>query len=191
MQIEALLESWGLPALVLGGALDADSAALLGGAVAGRGHFSFVGAALAVALGGALHDHVWFGLARLSRRNAAVRRILARPAARTWLDRLSRRPLAGSFVIRFIPGARTIGPVVLGSSGLGWPAYAAVEAVAVLAWGFVMTALGTGAGRAVEALFGRMPLPHHLGIILAGAVAVGFALWAVRRARRARTGPGD
>ena len=68
---------------------------------------------------------------------------------------------------------------------------AAVEAVAVLAWGFVMTALGTGAGRAVEALFGRMPLPHHLGIILAGAVAVGFALWAVRRARRARTGPGE
>jgi membrane protein DedA with SNARE-associated domain len=171
MSIESLIDAWGIPALFLGGALEGDTVAMIGGAIAHRGDLSFLAAALSSSLGAAFADQAWFHSARRFRDASVVRAIADRPTARSLMAKAGRYPALAIMSFRFVPGTRTIAPVVLGLSNVSRTMFIILNLISVFVWGFTMTAVGFGAGRVLEAIVGRLPLHHHLGIILAVAAA--------------------
>lgn len=185
MILENLIQTWGLPALFAGGVFEGDTVAMLGGALAHRGHLGFWAAAGTVGAGAALADQLWFHLARAHRERAFIRRIAARPAAMRVMALVARRPVLAIVGFRFVWGMRTIGPVALGVSEVPGGLYVALNLMSVAVWAVLMTGLGYGAGRAVEQLFGRLPLAHHLGLAGLAILALVAAFALLRRLRPA------
>lgn len=172
MTLESLITDWGLPALFVGGFFEGDTVAMLGGAVAHRGHLGFWPAAAAVSAGAAAADQMWFHLARARRDSALVTRIAARPAAQRLFRLIGRRPVLAVIGFRFVWGMRTIGPVVLGLSAVPRGLYVPLNLLAVAVWGLMMTAIGYGAGQVITHLAGHLPLHRHLGLVLAAALVI-------------------
>jgi membrane protein DedA with SNARE-associated domain len=182
MTLESLITDWGLPALFAGGFFEGDTVAMLGGAVAHRGHLGFWSAAGAVSAGAAAADQMWFHLARARRHSALVTRIAARPAAQRLFGLIARRPVPAILGFRFVWGMRTIGPVVLGLSAVPRGLYVPLNLLAVAIWGLMMTAAGYGLGQAITRLAGHLPLHRHLALALGLAVLI-VALAALLRLR--------
>ncbi len=173
MTLEILITDWGLPALFAGGFFEGDTVAMLGGAVAHRGHLGFWPAAAAVSAGAAAADQMWFNLARARRHSALVTRIAARPAAQRLFCLIARRPVLAVMGFRFVWGMRTLGPVVLGLSAVPRGLYVPLNLLAVAVWGVMMTAIGYGAGQLITHLAGHLPLHRHLALVLGLAVLLG------------------
>ena len=104
-----------------------------------------------------------------------------------WLQRY------GAWVVvsvRFLYGFRIAGPVLIGASGMAWTRFAAFNALGAVLWAVLLTGLGWFFGQAAQALLGKAQLYEGwlaLGVIV---VALGYALWSRRRARRS-AGPGQ
>ena len=104
-----------------------------------------------------------------------------------WLQRY------GAWVVvsvRFLYGFRIAGPVLIGASGMAWTRFAAFYAVGAVLWAVLLTGLGWFFGQAAQALLGKAQ--HYEGWLALGVivVALGYALWSRRRARRG-AGPGQ
>lgn len=179
MSLESLITGWGPPAVFLGAFLEGETAATLGGMMAHRagpgglsGPFGMGGMAAA---GAFLADQMWFLTARHLPDRGAMARLRAKARASRLAAGLERRRHVAAFLFRFLPGARIVGPVLLAQTGIGWPAFAAANALAVAIWATVFTALGYHFGLAAEAALGRLAAHHWL--ILAGLAGVaGLAL---------------
>ena len=190
MRFEHLIETLGLPGMVVGTILEGDVVAFLGGVLAHRGLFAFEAAALAGALGAFLVDNLFFWIGRhmIGRhmgQRGFVRRLLDRPGVERWHGVLRRHPVLAVLGFRYVYGMKSAGAVLIGTTGLTWFRFAVLDALAVVLWCNALMALGYGAGRTIEAALGRQHLALHLGLalglflVLAGAAF----LWA-RRARK-------
>ena len=82
------------------------------------------------------------------------------------------------------------GPVLIGASGMAWTRFAAFNALGAVLWAVLLTGLGWFFGQAAQALLGKAQ--HYEGWLALGVivVALGYALWSRRRARRG-AGPGQ
>jgi membrane protein DedA with SNARE-associated domain len=190
MSVESLIQSFGLPALFLGGLLEGDGAGLVGGALSHRGAFSPLAAWAALAAGAALADQTWFALARSHRDSAVLSRLAHRPAAQRFLTLADSRPALASMAFRFLFGLRTLGPVALGLSRVPARIFIPCNLIAVALWAGLCTALGYGAGHLLHRLFGRLDAGPHLGLVL-GLAAVALAVVALlHHLRRRRRPPG-
>ncbi len=181
MQLEALIASWGPPALFLGGTVEGDGAAILGGALAHRGHIGFLPAWIAVSAGGFVLDQGWFLAGRVFRAHPRIARITSGPAAQRGLALVRRRALPAALAARFLPGMRLAAPVALGASGFPWAVFAPANLAAVLAWGLVFTGVGYGAGAGLAAVAGRLTVGQDLALLAALAALAAGALALVRR----------
>lgn len=187
--VSSLIESWGLPALFLGGLVEGDGAGVLGGALAHRGAFPPLAAFAAVTGGAALADQLWFHMARHHRKAPWLRRLVARPAAARLLALAEHRPVLASMAFRFVWGLRTLGPLALGLSAVPARLYVPCSLLAVTAWGALVTALGYGAGHLIERLFGRLETASHLALVL-GLMLAALALVALLHHLRRRGAQG-
>ncbi|WP_395541963.1 DedA family protein [Neotabrizicola sp. sgz301269] len=190
MSVESLIQSFGLPALFLGGLVEGDGAGLVGGALAHRGAFPVCAAWAALSLGALLADQAWFALARSHRDSPRLARLVARPAAQRFLGLADRRPALASLAFRFVFGLRTLGPVALGLSQVPARIFIPCNVIAVAIWGALFTALGYGAGQILHRIFGRLAPGVHLGLVL-GLVAAALVIVAlVHHLRSRRLPPG-
>jgi membrane protein DedA with SNARE-associated domain len=162
MQLEALVSTLGLPGLVIGSALEGEAVTFLGGAMAHRGLFPFEAAALAAATGAVLSDQTVFWAGRLFGRRAWVQQQLARGAVGRLRMRLEGSPDLFILGFRFIYGAK------------------------VLVWAHLWTAIGYGAGLAIERVFGRLPFHLHASMLVALVLAGSLAAFAWHRMRQGR-----
>ncbi|MBS0564766.1 MAG: DedA family protein [Proteobacteria bacterium] len=181
MTLEHLLETWGLPALFCGSIVEGDGVALLGGVLAHRGIFPFEAAALVLAAGAFAVDQSMYFLGRHGARLGFVRRLVARPATRGLLDRIGRRPVAFCLVFRFLYGLKTLGALAIGAAGVPALTFLALDVVVCLAWAHLLAAIGFGAGHAIEATFGRLPLHRHLTVALGALLLFGGMFLMIRR----------
>ncbi|WP_417723851.1 DedA family protein [Salipiger sp.] len=191
MHPEHLIQTLGLPGLVLGAVVEGDTVTFLGGVLAHRHLFPFEAVALAATLGGVIADNICFLIGRRAGQGALARRVLARPAARALHSRLTRHPEAAILGVRFLYGMKTVGAMMVGTTAIPWARFAAINAVAVLIWAHVLAALGYGAGAAIVAAFGHHELHIHLGVALLVFVLGAALLWPVIRWRRKRKDGGS
>lgn len=188
MSIDSLIQSFGLPALFLGGLVEGDGAGLVGGALAHRGAFPVLAAWAALSLGALVADQAWFALARFHRDSPRLTRLIARPAAQRFLALAERRPALASMAFRFLFGLRTLGPIALGLSQVPARIFIPCNVIAVALWGALFTALGYGAGQVLHRLFGRLAPGAHLGLVL-GLTAVALGIVALVHHLRGRRRP--
>ncbi|MCB2114805.1 MAG: VTT domain-containing protein [Rhodobacteraceae bacterium] len=179
MSLEQLLSDWGLPAILAGTILEGDAVAFLGGVLAHRRLVPFEAAALAATAGAFIVDQVVFQIGRHVARFPRARRVLEARAARRILGWIDRRPGLMCAGFRFLYGMKTIGALAIGASSVTLARFALFDLLGCAVWAHVLTALGYGAGQAIERLFGRLAVHHHLGLALGLGLAAlaALALW--------------
>ena len=190
MDLAALLGTYGYWAVALGCLLEGETVLLLAGFAAHRGYLQWPVVVAVAAAAGFAGDMAFF---LLGRRFAP--QILARgpqvAAQRQRLDGWLQRYDAWVVVsVRFLYGFRIAGPVLIGASGMAWTRFAAFNALGAVLWAVLLTGLGWFFGQAAQALLGKAQ--HYEGWLALGVivVALGYALWSRRRARRG-AGPGQ
>jgi membrane protein DedA with SNARE-associated domain len=181
LAIEQFLSVWGLPAVFVFSAAEGEGAAFFGGVMAHRGLFPFESAALAAAAGAFLIDQALFHAGRHAARFAFARRLLSRPSAQSVMQTVRNRPTLFGLSIRFLYGLKTVGTLALGASGLNPLRFALLDFVSAAAWGHIVTGFGYGAGRAIEAVLGKLALHVHLSTALVIAVVLIASAELIRR----------
>ena len=151
---------------------EGDTVAILAGSLAHRKVLSYPGVVLAVSLGAALSDQLWYWIGRIAVRRAWVQRRLRSRGAAPLMRTVERRPDLAMLGFRFVLGTRAVVPLALGATGVSAVRFTVLDAVAVLAWAVLLTGAGFGAGVVIEGLLGRLELGRHLLLILLCAFAV-------------------
>lgn len=185
MHLESLIESYGLLAILLGTAFEGETAAFLGGVAAHRHLLTYASASLAAAIGSFTADQAFFYAGRYLARFAYIQSMIRKPAVARVNALLERHPTGFIFVFRFLPGLRTISPVVIGTTSIPSLRFLILNAIAALVWGQLFTGAGYLFGQGIENVLGRLSLHIHLLIALAVALVLLLAGSAIRRYRAA------
>ncbi len=187
MNLETLVQHYGLVALFLGAGIEGEAVVVAGGLLAHQGLMPLPGACAAAAGGSFLADQAWFAVGRSQRDRAWVQRIRTRPAFARALQALERHPKGFIFAFRFIYGLRTVSPIAIGTAGVAPRLFLAVNAVAAVVWGIVFSTVGYLFGREFEAFMGRFhPHGHRLWIVVGALVATGLVVGGIHWLRTRR-----
>lgn len=185
MSLDQIVQTLGLPGVVIGSVLEGEGVAFLSGVFAHRHIFPFEAAALAVFLGAVIVDNAMFAVGRYGGQSGRAQRILSHHRVTRLRDLLDRQQTKVVLGFRFVYGMKTIGPILIGTSRIGWARFALLDAAAALAWAHLWVAIGYGVGTTIQALFGRMKLEIHAAIALAVFLVLAGAGWyAMRRWRQ-------
>ncbi len=184
MNVDALVQHYGLVALFVGAGLEGEAAVIAGGLLAHQGLIPLPGAMAAAAAGSFTADQGWFTVGRRLREHRWVARLRAKPAFARALHALERHPRGFIFAFRFIYGLRTVSPIAIGTSRVPQRLFLPVNAAAAAIWGVVFTTIGYLFGDAFERFVGRL---HPHGRVLWAVVVAGLllGLWHWHRGRRA------
>ena len=171
--MEEVIVRYGLLAIFLGAGIEGEPFALAGGVLAHRHWLSPWAVTLAAIGGSCCIDQVWFHLSRNFRRSSLIQRIVGRPAFQRSLALIERHPARFVLLFRFAYGLRAITAVAVGTSRMRVGRFAALNIVAATVWGVVFTALGYGAGPALEAAQARYgPVLTAASVGISGLVVV-------------------
>lgn len=171
-------------ALFVGFVVPGETAAILGGVAASRGHASLTLICAVVVAAAILGDSVGYeigaryGTRLLSLRVLRRRRVLIEAAQTT----LARRGGPAVFLGRFVAFLRAIMPFLAGTSHMRYRRFLAYNAAGGLVWGVGSVLLGYLAGNsytAIEKTFGRAA-----ALVVAALVVIGLIVWSIRRRRR-------
>jgi membrane-associated protein len=174
-------------ALFIGFVLPGETAAVLGGVAASRGHASLP-VMLAVVVGAAIiGDTVGYEIGRhlgprILRSRALRKRSDRIDAAR---EQLARRGGGAVFLGRFVAFFRATMPALAGTAGMRYPKFLAFNAAGGLVWGTAVVLLGYLAGNSyatIEKTFGRAT-----ALIVLTVAVIAVAVWRVRRRSARRT----
>ncbi len=170
-------------ALFVGFVLPGETAAILGGVAASRGHVPFA-AVLAVVLAAAvLGDSVGYEVGRhlgtrILRWEPLEKRRERIDAAR---DFLARRGGTAVFLGRWTAFLRAVMPALAGTAHMPYRRFLAFNAAGGIAWGVTVVLVGYLAGESyarIEKLVGR-----GAAVVIAAVVVAGVVFWQVRRRR--------
>ncbi|RDG30541.1 DedA family protein [Streptomyces corynorhini] len=170
-------------ALFFGFVLPGETAAILGGVLAGQGKVSLWWLTAVVVLAAVLGDSTGYALARHFGDRILTTRTLRRRQERTDRARemIRERGAWAVFLARFVAFLRALMPALAGLSGMPYRRFLLFNALGGLSWGVSCTVLGYFAGAA----FTR--IESKVGVIAVAAVAavvlVALAVWGLRRRR--------
>jgi membrane protein DedA with SNARE-associated domain len=185
MDIGGLLQEHIYCAIVLGSLLEGETTVVLAGYAAHQG-YAPLPAVMALAAGiNFLLDLAWFGLGRwrgpqLMLRFPALRRGVDRVRPRLHLHR--RKAI---FMVRFLYGLRTAGPIAFGMAGVPVREFMVFNALGAIAWALLFASLGYGFGRVISVFLGHLVRYEQLaaGVIIVVGLCV---LWWRHHRRRMR-----
>lgn len=168
-------------ALFVGFVVPGETAALLGGVAASRGHVSVVSVAVVAVLAAIVGDTVGYEVGRhvgprVLRLKALERRAERLEAAQ---DLLARRGGAAVFLGRWVAFFRAVMPALAGTVRMPYPTFLAYNAAGGLVWGTVVVAAGYLAGTSyaeVERTVGR-----GSAVVVLAVVLVGLLVWRLRK----------
>ena len=174
-------------ALFVGFVLPGETAAVLGGVAASRGHASLP-VMLAVVVGAAiLGDTVGYEIGRHLGPRILRSRVLQKRSERldAAREQLARRGGAAVFLGRFVAFFRATMPALAGTAGMRYPKFLAFNAAGGLVWGSAAVLVGYLAGNSyatIEKTFGRAT-----ALIVLVIVVIAVVVWRVRRRAGRRT----
>jgi membrane protein DedA with SNARE-associated domain len=190
MDLSALIAAYGYPVVFAGALLEGETILVLAGVAAHLGYLSLAKVIAAAALGGFLGDQLYFflgrryGLAALDRFPAAK---AVAPRVEALVVRHRRLVVPA---LRFAYGVRTVGPIVVGASGMSALEFAALNALGALAWAVLFGGAGYLFGQAVIAFLGKARVVEEALFVAAAVITVIAVLVYRRRRRRAAQGTG-
>ena len=174
-------------ALFVGFVLPGETAAVLGGVAASRGHATLP-AMLAVVVGAAIiGDTIGYEIGRHLGPRILRSRVLKNRGERldAAREQLARRGGAAVFLGRFVAFLRATMPALAGTAGMPYPRFLAFNAAGGLVWGSAVVLLGYLAGNSyatIEKTFGRATALTVLAVVVVAVV-----VWRVRRRSARRT----
>lgn len=185
MSFESLIEAYGYPALFLGTLVEGEAAVTIGAFLAHQGYLQMGGVFLAAFLGTFTGAHLAFhagrqgGMALLEGKPAWLSRV------RRVHDLFDRHQVIAILGFRFLYGARTVTPFVIGMSHISVARFAALNAVGSMIWALVIGSAGYAFGRILQSLLSD--LRQYEMWVIAAIVLVAVVAWLVSRrtARRA------
>jgi membrane protein DedA with SNARE-associated domain len=171
-------------ALFVGFVIPGETAAVLGGVIASRGHVSYPLMAVTVVLAAVVGDTVGYEVGRHFGPRIIAVKVLARHRERiaSAQDSLRRRGGAAVFLGRFVAFFRAVMPALAGASRMHYPRFLAYNAAGGLVWGIGFTLLGYLAGNSysrIEKAVGR-----DAAAAVAVIVVVAIIAWRVREHRK-------
>jgi membrane-associated protein len=145
---------FGEAALFIGFVLPGETAVIVAGVVASRGHVNVVLLCILVVVAAIAGDSVGYAVgAKYGHRLLGLKILQSRRESldRT-LDALSRRGLTYVFIGRFTAFLRAVIPGLAGMSRLHYRRFLAANAAGALCWGVLYTLLGYFAGHALDSI---------------------------------------
>jgi membrane-associated protein len=176
-------------ALFLGFVIPGETAAILGGVDASRGHVALWAVGLGVVAAAIVGDSVGYEVGR-----AIGPRVLRARPLRRHRDRLAaaqeflaRRGGWAVFLSRFTAFFRAVMPALAGSARMPYRRFLLFNALGGAVWGVGAVGLGYVAGNSYQAV--QHTVGRGAALLVAVAVVTGVLLWRLRehRARRERT----
>jgi membrane protein DedA with SNARE-associated domain len=174
-------------ALFVGFVVPGETAAIIGGVAASRGHVSLALICAVVVVAAIAGDSIGYEIGarygvRLLSLGVLRRRRQRIDAARSIL---ARRGGLAVFLGRFVAFLRAVMPFLAGASHMRYRRFLAFNAAGGLAWGVGTVVLGYLAGNsyaAIEKTFGR-----DAAFVVASIAVIGLIVWTIRRRRRETT----
>ncbi|MEV4972384.1 DedA family protein [Streptomyces scopuliridis] len=173
-------------AFFFGLVLPGETAAVLGGLLAGHGEVSVWWLTVVVVAAAILGDSTGYAVS-----HHYGDRILATRSLRRRQHQVERaremirvRGASAVFVARFIAFLRALMPALAGLSDMPYRRFLLFNALGGLCWGVSCTAVGYFAGAAFTRI--ESQLGQITGAVIAGVVVLALAVWAYRRHRRTR-----
>lgn len=181
------ISAFGPAAILLGSAVEGQTAALVGGTMARQHLISPALAFAAAAVGSGVIDHALFVLGRSFRGTRFVRRTSKKAAFARALDLIERYPAGFILSFRFLYGLRAAGPVAIGVTRISQARFAVLNALGAGIWAAAFVGLGYMFGPAL--MHATRALADRAGPVVlggcVGALVVAFAVWRWRARRTA------
>jgi membrane protein DedA with SNARE-associated domain len=171
-------------ALFVGFVLPGETAAVLGGVAASRGHVPLAAVLAVVLVAAVVGDSVGYEVGR----HLGTRILRWEPLQKrrqridTARDFLARRGGAAVFLGRWTAFFRAVMPALAGTAHMPYRRFLAFNVAGGIAWGVTVVLVGYLAGESytrIEKLVGR-----GAAIVIAVVVVAGLVVWQVRRRRR-------
>jgi membrane protein DedA with SNARE-associated domain len=145
---------FGEAALFIGFVLPGETAVIVAGVVASRGHVNVVLLCVVVVVSAIAGDSVGYAVGAKYGHRLLTLKILKsrRESLDRTLDALSRRGLTYVFIGRFTAFLRAVIPGLAGMSRLHYRRFLAANAAGAVAWGVLYTLLGYFAGHALDSI---------------------------------------
>lgn len=185
--LDALVLRWGYLAVGVGTMLEGETVLLAAGALAHKGLLRLPWVMLAAFIGGVANDMLWFFVGRHAGRPLLLRwPRLAKHAG--VVDRwIARNVTVFVLSFRFLPGVRTVGPILLGASQFSIPRFLALNALGAAGWSVLVGLFGYGIGASLHALLGRATRAEEAAAV---GLALAVVLWLiVKRREKSVDGP--
>ncbi len=184
LTLQALVTTYGYPALILGTFLEGETILVIGGFLAHRGYLDLPLVMLAAFTGTLAGDQLFFWLGRTRGLTFLERKPLWRPQvdkARALLESHQSAVIVG---FRFLYGIRSVTPFAIGMSGFAFKKFVFLNAIGALVWAITVGAGGYLFGQALEIALGDVR--HYECQIIVAMVGVGIIVWIIHRYRRKR-----
>jgi membrane protein DedA with SNARE-associated domain len=173
VNLEHLIQQYGLAAVLIGSAIEGDFTLILAGVFAHLGYFPFPLAVAAGVIGTYVGDFAWYALGRLRGPRFRAGGFYQRVGPR--IERLARRLGAAQLIAaRFVYGTKAASMVFWGLHGMPLARFALVDAVACVIGALVFAGLGYGVSGSATALLGHVRRVQLwlLGVLVVGAILV-------------------
>src|SRR5471030_240067 len=189
-----LISQYGYIAVLIGSMIEGDGVAVLGGIAARHGYLEFLATVGMASLGGMFSDQLLFFLGR--RYGDTLLRRFRRHKDRIdhVRDLIQRHESLWVIGVRFAYGFRTIGPLIIGSSGLPVRRFLVLNVLGAALWWTVMVSVGYCVGELLHRFVaGHRHFELWLAITAAWAIllAIVVRLFMRRRARKDLATPLD
>ena len=171
-------------ALFVGFVLPAETAAVLAGVAANRGHVSLTAVLITVSIAAIIGDTVGYEVGRhLGPRILRWHRLnTRRQQIEQARDLLARRGGIAVFLGRFVAFLRAMMPFLAGSARMPYRTFLAFNAAGGLIWASAVVLLGYFAGASYATIEKSIGKGAALGVL--AVLVVGLLIWRLRRHRR-------
>ena len=185
--IHQLIEQYGALGVGLGGAIEGESAVVIGGALARSGMFNLWWAALAAFAGAWLSCQLFFHLGRSQRESRLVARFTDKAVFARALKLIERHPRLFCFGFRFIYGFRVAGPIAISMSKVRARDFALLQMFSAAIWGPGLVLIGYAFGKTIMHFVTLLLTPVNAAIAAAIGISLvlGWLEWQRRRATAA------
>ena len=183
MDMGSLLQEHIYFAIVLGSLVEGETTVVLAGYAAHQGYAPLSVVMALTAVVNFLLDLTWFWVGRWRGVNLMARFPALRRAVDAVSPRIQQHRRTAIFMVRFLYGMRTAGPIALGMAGVPAREFVLFNALGAIAWAVLFAGLGFAFGRIVSVFLGRLAHYEHLvaAVIVVGGLCA--LLWRFHRKR--------